>query len=343
MGTEVFNFERELEAFIGGGRRVVCTSSGTTALQLAMQACDIGQGDEVLVPSLTYLASFQAISATGASPIACDVNILNGLIDLDDVERRITGKSKAIMPVHYTGYSGDLRSIYKFAKTHSLRVIEDAAHAFGSLHQGERIGSFGDVTCFSFDGIKNITCGEGGAIVTADKSVFKISSDLRLLAIEGDSEKRYSGKRSWNFDVKDQGWRYHMSDIMAAIGRVQLRRFPSEIAPKRRELVEEYRQRLSSIPWIGLFENMNEDVVPHIFVVRILDGSRDLLRERLGSNGIETGLHYQPNHYLSKYGGRRVHLPVTDRLYDEMLTLPLHPALELQDVELICDSILKFH
>ena len=149
------------------GRPTVCVSNGTAALQLAVQCCDIGPGDEVLVPSLTFVASFQAISATGAKPVACDIRIENGILDWRDAERRLTSRTKAVMPVHYASAVWDLAGISAFAqKKMGLRVIEDAAHAFGTLVDGKRVGSFGDVACFSFDGIKNITSGEGGCIVT---------------------------------------------------------------------------------------------------------------------------------------------------------------------------------
>ena len=166
MGTEVQQFEEALSEYFG--RSAVCVVNGTAALHLALQACEISQGDEVLVPSLTYLASFQAISATGAKPVACDIDPEIFLLDLSDTEKRITARTKAIMPVHYTGGVGDLDAVYEFANKYNIRVIEDAAHAFGTTYKDRRIGSFGDVACFSFDGIKNITSGEGGAIVTAN-------------------------------------------------------------------------------------------------------------------------------------------------------------------------------
>ena len=167
MGEEVQAFERELTGFFG--RQAVCVTNGTAALHLAVQGCGVGMGDEVLVPSLTYVACFQAISATGAVPVACDVDPQSFCLDWRDAEQRITAKTKAIMPVHYAGGVGDLDSIYALAQKAELRVIEDAAHAFGSSYQKRKVGSFGDIACFSFDGIKNITSGEGGCIVTDDQ------------------------------------------------------------------------------------------------------------------------------------------------------------------------------
>ena len=177
----------------------ICVVNGTAALQLALQSIGIKKNDEVLVQSITYLSSFQAISALGAIPIACDINLTDCTINLDDAQKKLTNKTKAIMPVHYSGDTGDLSKIYYFAKN-KLRVIEDASHAFGSYYKKKLVGSFGDITCFSFDGIKNITSGEGGCIVSNDKKVIQYVSDARLLGISNESEKRYSGQRNWVFD-----------------------------------------------------------------------------------------------------------------------------------------------
>jgi len=299
-----------------------------------LQACGIGSEDEVLVPTLTFIACFQAISATGASPVACDVLETSGLLNLEDAAKRVTSRTKAIMPVHYASYPGDLDAVYAFAKKHGLRVIEDAAHAFGCTYQDRRIGSFGDVVCFSFDGIKNITSGEGGAVVSQDPEVIRRVRDARLLGVEKDTERRYERQRSWEFEVREQGWRYHMSDLMAAVGRVQLTRFENEFRPKRIALATRYRELLESMEEIKLFETELGPVVPHIQPVRVLRGKRDQVKARLNSAGIEAGIHYKPNHLLARYGGGQTQLPVAELLHAELLSLPLHFDLSLDDVEM---------
>ena len=344
MGSEVQRFEAELAAYLGvPASWVISTNSGTAALHLAVEGLlGHGSGAEVLVPSLTFVASFQAIGSAGAVPVACDVREDTGTIDLDDAARRITPRTRAIMPVHYASNPVNLDGIYDFAREHGLRVIEDAAHAFGCLYKGKKVGSFGDVACFSFDGIKNITCGEGGCIVTADQSVADMARDGRLLSVEKDTEKRFSGQRSWDFDVKRQGWRYHMSNIMAAIGRVQLGRLDGEFAPRRRELADLYRECLAQVPNVALLAPEPDAwIIPHIFPVRILNGRRNLVLEALEDAEIPTGQHYKPNHLLSLYGGGKESLPVAERLHDQILTLPLHPGLSNEDVELVCRSIVS--
>ena len=195
MGNEVQKFENTLTDFFG--RPTVCVSTGTAALHLALQAVGVGIGDEVLVQSITYVSSFQAISATGATPVACDIDSESLCIDWKDAEKRLTRKTKAIMPVHYAGGVGRLNEIYEFANKHGLRVIEDAAHAFGTIYEGKEVGGFGDISCFSFDGIKNITSGEGGCIVTDNEIILQKIRNARLLGVENDTDKRFSGKRSW--------------------------------------------------------------------------------------------------------------------------------------------------
>ena len=172
------------------------------------------------------------------------------------------------MPVHYAGGVGALDDIYIFAKKYGLRVIEDAAHAFGTVYNKKRVGSFGDISCFSFDGIKNITSGEGGCIVSNDSRLINKIEDLRLLGVINDSKKRYEGKRSWIFDVMDQGWRSHMSNIMAAIGIEQLKRI-DYLFLKRKTLAKMYDQFLRKIDNIALYTHDYDDVVPHIYVIRI--------------------------------------------------------------------------
>jgi len=339
MGREVEEFENLLHSFLG--RPVVCVNTGTAALHLALQGIGLSLGDEVLVQSLTYLSSFQAVSATGAKPIPCEVDPLTITLDVKDAEKRLTNKTKAVMPVHYAGGMGKLDEIYTFAELNGLRVVEDAAHAFGSVYRKRKVGSFGDIACFSFDGIKNITSGEGGAIVTSDEELLRKVRDARLLGVEKDTEKRYSGQRSWYIDVHYQGWRYHMSNIMAAIGIEQLNKL-SEFGERRQMLAKRYQEHLRECDAVELLEQDFEFIVPHIFVVLLKSGNRDYIRQEMLEKGIETGFHYKPNHFLTLYNpDGRYTLPVTEQVFPRLLTLPLHPELEDQDVDYICNQLIE--
>lgn len=337
MGAEVQLFEQKLTEFFG--RPAVCVVNGTAALHLALQAIGVGHGDEVLVQSLTYVASFQAISATGATPIACDVDPETLCLDWRDAEKRLTPRTKAVMPMHYAGGVGALDEIYAFANKYGLRVVEDAAHAFGTEHQGKRVGGFGDIACFSFDGIKNITSGEGGCIVTDNPDVLQKVRDARLLGVEKDTDRRFSGERSWEFDVTAQGWRCHMSNIMAAIGIEQLERFP-DFSKKRRNLARCYQRALVSVDGVTLLSHNYDEMIPHIYVVRLPEKiGRQQLQQKLAELGIQTGIHYQPNHQLALYGGGKVSLPIVDAIYPSLLSLPLHPDLLEIDVAYIAKTL----
>ena len=340
MGEEVGSFEDMLTEYLG--RPAVCVASGTAALQLALQAMGLGPGDEVLVPTITYLASFQTVSANGAVPVACDIDANTCLIDLKDAAKRITDKTRAIMPVHYAGQPVDFSALSKLAQDNGLRVIEDAAHAFGSSYEGKKIGSFGDVACFSFDGIKNITCGEGGCVVSDDEQLLNTIRDARLLGVEGDSNKRFANDRTWSFEVEQQGWRYHMSNLMAAIGIEQLAKF-EEASRKRVLLAREYQRLItkavnSSIRLV--LQNLDE-IVPHIFPLRIVGmNDRNRLVGEMNARGIQVGLHYQPNHLLRYFRTNDcLPLPVAERVFPELLTLPLHPDLKISDCSYIVENL----
>jgi len=342
MGIEVQAFEKELAEYLAVPE-VVCVNTGTAALHLALHACGIGPGDEVLVPTLTYIATFQAISATGATPVACDVRAENAWLDVEDAARRITPRTKAILPVHFAGGTGCLGAVYNLARRHHLRVIEDAAQAFGCHYAGRLVGTAGDITCFSFDGIKNVTSGEGGAVVSSDPGVVERVKDARLLGVQKDTDTRYAGQRSWEFDVIDQGWRVHMSNLFAAIGRVQLRRFDREFRSRRVALARRYRELFAGafdIRTLDL-EYAEHAIVPFSFHVFIANGRRHAALEALLAAGIECGVHYKPNHLLTKYRQPSLTLPVAEQLHREVLALPFHPGLSDEDQSLVADLVIR--
>lgn len=336
MGIDVKRFEDVLSTYFN--RNVTLVNTGTAALHLAVQCLGIKEGDEVIVQSLTYVGCFQAISATGAKPVACEVYPDTLTINLEDAERKITSRTKAIMPVHYGGNVGDLNAVYAFALKHNLRVIEDASHAFGTTYKGKLVGSFGDICCISMDGIKNITSGEGGMIITNDLDVAQKTKDARLLGVENDTESRFKGTRTWDFDVHNQGWRYHISNIMAAIGLAQFKKFPL-FKEKRQLLAKLYQQELKG--YVELIDCDYNEVVPHIFVIRVEEIKRDYLKQKLSEIGIPTGMHYKPNHLLSLFKNNQnpITLVYTEKIYKELITLPLHPDLSKDQVLYICDKI----
>jgi perosamine synthetase len=324
---------------------VVAVSTGTAALHLALLALGVGPGDEVIVPSLTFISCFQMITATGAFPVPCEVYADTLLMDLEDVASKITPRTRALMPVHYAGNPCDQDRIYQLAGEHGLRVIEDAAHALGSTYRGKRIGSFGDVVCFSFDSIKNITCGEGGALICRDEALAETVRQMRLVGLERQSQGELWQQRRWFYRVTKPGFRYHLSNINAAIGLVQLARLPKFIR-RRRQIARRYDEALGKLAGLQLLKIDYHTVAPHLYVIRVKEGKRDALLEFLLEDGIEASINYIPNHlherFRSLYQGRPWHLPVTEQAFAEILTLPLHCALSDADVEKVIAGIYRF-
>lgn len=339
MGIEVSEFEAKLSKYFSN--QVLCVNTGTSALQLALSAAGIGIGDEVLVPSLTYVATYQAISAIGAIPVSCDVQINDLQIDIEDAKKRVTNKTRAIVPVYYSGATNCLERVREFAETTKLINISDAAHAFGSKHQSALVGSGEGTNIFSLDGIKNITSGEGGIIVSSDSELIQNARDARMLGVIGDSSKRATRERSWDFDVKEQGWRYHMSDLFAAIGKVQLDKI-EKFSKIRREYFSLYSELLQETTEVSLFDwDINDGMVPHVFVIRIIGmTSRENLRSSLLEEGIPTGIHYKPNHTLSLYKNlEAAPLVNTDQIYPEILTLPMHIRLTATQINEVVNKL----
>lgn len=250
MGLYVQQFEKSLDEFIG--REVIAVSSGTAALHLACEAIKRfrPEKNEVIVPSITYVACFQAIKCAGLIPVPCDIDLETGSICQKDLERKISPNTIGIMVVHYSGNPSANSFVYQIAAEKGIRVIEDAAHSFGSKYSDKVVGAVGDIVCFSFDGIKNITCGEGGAVVTSDPEVKRFVKSARLLGVDGDTSKRYSGDRSWSVSVEDLGWRYHMNNISAAIGIGQMSRITA-MFKKRQELAHAYVSTILSSRSLG--------------------------------------------------------------------------------------------
>jgi perosamine synthetase len=315
LGADVLEFEKAVGGFLGASH-VVCTNTGTTALHLALDALGIGPGDEVLVPSLTFVATAQAVSATGARPVFCDIREEDLNLDVEDAERRITPRTKAILPVHYRGIPCDMDGLQELAGNRGLHVIEDAAHAFGSSYRGRRIGSFGEMACFSFDPIKNITCGEGGAVVFGDGSLLERIQQKRILGIDKDTWSRYRNERSWFYDVVTRGFRYHMSNLNAAIGLVQLRRFDA-MNRRKIEVARRYDEAFGDTDGIRILESRGYEGIGLFAYMMRVQSHRNELMEYLAAHGVGSGVHYIPSHLF----------------YRELISLPLFPDITDEEVE----------
>ena len=338
MGELVERFENKLSDYFR--KTVVTLSSGTSAIHLAIECLDFDSSSEVIVPSITYVATFQAIKAAGVIPVACDVDPSTGQICIDSLESLIGPRTKAVVPVHYAGNSFSIDRLYDVAKRHNLRVIEDAAHAFGSIYNGKKIGSIGDVVCFSFDGIKNITTGEGGCVVTDDQNLIELLRTKRGLGVEKDFSNRFSNKRTWIPQVKNLGWRAHMSNINASIGLSQMEIMSLNFA-KRKELVKAYSDNLSKYSDFIQLMHFPSTYVPHIYPILVEKKYRDQLRDFLNENNIESGIHYYPNHLLDLFK-TNYELKNANEFYSRTLSLPLHPFLDYAQINYIISVIELF-
>jgi dTDP-4-amino-4,6-dideoxygalactose transaminase len=340
QGAAVAEFEDRLGEMMEG-RHVVAVNTGTSALHLALEALGVGSGDEVIVPSLTFCASVQAITALGAAPVFCEVDPRTFCIDPADARRRVTSRTRALMPVHYGGSACDMDALLALAGEHGLRVVEDAAHAFGSTYRGRGVGSFGDVTCFSFDPIKNITCGEGGAIVVSDAGLAELLRRKRMLGIDRDRWQRRDDARSWSYAVSTQGYRYHMSNLNAAIGLAQLSKL-ARFRARRREISRAYDRAFAALPGLCLLDCDLDACCPFAYTLRVREGRRDALRAHLEAAGVGTGINYIPSHYHPHFAAYATPLPVTERLFEEMLSIPLYCDMTDDDVTRVAEAVAEF-
>jgi len=339
---KVVAFEEAIQQYLGeSSRQVVCVNNGTDALHLALEIAGVGPGDEVLVPSLTFVSCYQAIAATGATPVSCDVHPDTLLLNVADAEARITSRTRAIMPVHYCGAPCDMDALMALRERYGARIIEDAAHAFGSHCQDRLIGSLGDITCFSFDSIKTLTCGEGGAIVFSSADEAAQARRRRNLGIDRQTSRRTQEAREWEFDVAEPGYRYHMSNLNAAVGLVQLEKFEGFLA-WRRQVCHRYDKAFRSIRGFRLLPYDYDSIAPFMYVVRVRDGQRDALWSYLRERGVETAVCYMPNHYHLQFKGEPGDLPAVEEAYEEILSLPLHACLTNDEVEYVIQQVYSF-
>lgn len=339
MGSEVFQFENELKKMFNR-KHAICVNTGTTAIHLALDALGIKDSDEVIVPSLTFIGTIQPILLCRAKPIFCDVSLEDLNMSVEHLKRLITKRTKAIIPVHYGGAPCNMDEILRIGRDSDIHVIEDAAHAFGSKYNNSLIGSFGDMTCFSFDPIKNITCGEGGAVILDDDDIAKAMMKKRILGIDKDTWNRYKHKRSWFYEVHAKGYRYHMSNINAAIGMVQLKRFEA-FAKKRRAIARFYDGALSRAREITLLKHDYKECVP--FNYTILAEKRDELMVYLEKRGVGTVINYIPNHLQPIFGAVKTKLANTETAYKKIVSIPLHAAMTLKDANLVVEGIEEFY
>ncbi len=342
MGALVKDFENGVSEYLGA-RNVIAVNNGTSALHIALVSAGIKKGDEVIVPSFTYAASVQAIVNAGATPVFCDVEMKALNMCIKDALKKITKKTKAIMPVHYGGQPCDMDGLSVICKDHNIRLIEDAAHAFGTAYKGRKIGSFGDIACFSFDSIKIITCGDGGAVATNDDNLAQEVIKRRSLGIDRETFARYNDQRSrqpsWSYGVVNEGFRYQMNNINAAIGLAQLKKINGFIQ-RRQEIVKMYDSAFKDTRQIGLLSHDYASSAFLFYVMRV--PKRDELIAYLKAKGITAGVHYIPNHMQPFFKKYSLPLPVTEKIFKEIITLPLYADITDEEARFVIAQVLSF-
>jgi dTDP-4-amino-4,6-dideoxygalactose transaminase len=344
MGPRVAEFEEAFAEFIGVDK-ALAVANGTAALHLALLAIECGPGDEVVLPSLNFVAAANAIAHTGASPVFCDIKGADDLnLDPADLEAALTPRTKAIVVLHYGGFPCDMAAVRELAESRGIEIVEDAAHAPGATWRGERCGALGRIACFSFFSNKNMPVGEGGMVVTDDA---ELAERVRLLRSHGMTTLTWDRHRghAGGYDVLAQGFNYRLDEIRAAMGLVQLRRLPAENAA-RAEVSAQYRSLLDGEGGISMpFGDEEEGTVSshHLAVVLLPEGTdRDAVRAALGEERIQTSVHYPPIHLFTQYreAGARRPVPRTEEVGRRLVTLPLYGQMEPAQADLVADTLL---
>ncbi|MGO4153393.1 DegT/DnrJ/EryC1/StrS family aminotransferase [Cupriavidus sp. YAF13] len=347
-GPKTKQFEADFAAFLGGGVEAIAVNSATAGLHLALEAVGVGPGDEVITTTHTFTATAEVIRYLGADPVFVDVSAQTLCIDVDAIEKAITPRTRAIMPVHFGGRAADMGRIIAIAKKHGLRVVEDAAHALPATSDGQLVGTLDtDATVFSFYANKTITTGEGGMVVTRDPEIAKRAKIMRLHGISRDAFDRFvSTAPSWYYEIVAPGFKYNMTDVASAIGIHQLKK-ANAFHQRRAAIAARYDEALADLPLVLPPHAQTGDIHSwHLYVIQLAEGapcSRDALIDHLFKQGIGCSVHYIPLH-LQPYWRDQYHLtpemfPVSQRVYERTLTLPLYTRMRDEDVERVIKSV----
>ncbi|MGD2164530.1 MAG: DegT/DnrJ/EryC1/StrS family aminotransferase [Anaerolineae bacterium] len=345
-GPRTKEFERRFAEYVGV-RQAIAVNSCTGGLHVALAAADVGPGDEVIVPTMTFCATTNVVIHVGATPVLVDVEPDTLNMDARSLEAAITARTKAAIPVHLYGHPCDMEQIGRIAKAHDLLLVEDAAHAVGAEWQGRRIGAIGAATVFSFYATKNLTTGEGGMITTDDE---EYADRMRIWVLHGisrDAWKRYSAEGSWYYEVTAPGFKYNLTDLQSALGLHQLARIET-MTQRRAAIAARYRAGLCDLPEIEL-PVVRGDIrhAWHLYPIRIrpelLSIDRAVFIERLKDEGIGTSVHFIPLHrqpyYRVRYGLQAADFPVADAAYERLISLPLYTRMTDEDVDDVVEAV----
>ncbi|MCS4309435.1 dTDP-4-amino-4,6-dideoxygalactose transaminase [Rheinheimera pacifica] len=343
MGAAVGEFEQHLSDYLGlQDRHLVAVSTGHAALHLAMMLIEACPGDEIITPSFNNIADFQAILAVGATPVFCDIDERTLCIDLVKAEALITPRTKAIIVMDYDCCLADHDQAARLAEQYGIRIIHDAAHSLGSAYKGRKVGTFSDLCMFSFDPVKTITTIDGGALVVRSEAEKQVLHEMRLIGMGQPAAVMYENKRAWTYDVQRLGFRYHLANLHAAIGLVQLTKMPA-ITYSRQQTCKRYNEHFGRLPLVQVPHSDFNDVTPFLYYIRVPAEHRQPLRDYMKADGIDTGIHWQPGHYFALLKDMpRGKLEVTEQIASEILSLPLHSMMSEDDVLRVITSVTRY-
>jgi len=349
MGPKTIEFEEKFREYIFGSdtankaiSNAISFNSATAALHLALKVIGLKEGDEVILPTNTFIATAEVVTYFNAVPVLCDIEEDTHNIDVSKIEGLLTEKTKAIIPVHFGGQPCDMDEILSIARKYNLKIVEDAAHALPSRYKGRMIGTIGDITCFSFYATKTLCTGEGGMATTANKNYANIMKINRLHGISGDAWNRYRLKGSWFYEVVDNGNKYNTTDMNAALGIAQLKKV-DWMRKKRAEIAKKYNEAFKDTGITTPVVRSNRETSWHLYGIKV--NNRDELAKKLKENGIGISVHFIPVHkhqyYRETYKYRDLNYPVANDVYEKSLSLPIYPGMTDEEVDYVIGNILN--
>ncbi len=340
-GPKIAEFEKMVADYVGA-KYAVAISNGTSALHAACFAAGIQPGDEVITTPLTFAASSNCVLYCGGTPVFADVDPKTYNIDPEDIRRKITDKTKAIIAVHLAGQPCDMDEIHKIAKEHDLIVIEDGAHALGSVYKGKKIGTLSDMTTFSFHPVKPITTGEGGMIVTDNEEFYQKMMLFRSHGITRDENLMTRNDGSWFYQQLDLGYNYRITDIQCALGCSQMKKLDRFLA-RRKEIVARYNEAFADCENIVTPYQLPETESGwHLYIVQLKNCDRRKVFEALREQGIAVNVHYIPVYmhpYYQEHGYKDVHCRNAEEIYSHIVSLPLYPTLTLEEQQYVIETL----
>lgn len=340
-GPKIAEFEQTVADYVGA-KYAVAISNGTSALHAACFAAGIGPGDEVITTPLTFAASANCVLYCGGTPVFADVDPKTYNIDPEDIRRKITDRTKAIIAVHLAGQPCDMDAIHSIAHEYGLIVIEDGAHALGSVYKGKKVGSLSDMTTFSFHPVKPITTGEGGMIVTDNEEFYKKMALFRSHGITRDDSMMTRNDGPWFYQQFDLGYNYRITDIQCALGCSQMKKLDRFLA-RRKEIVARYNEAFADCDnIITPYQLSDTESGWHLYIVQVKNCDRRQVFEAMREKGIGVNVHYIPVYmhpYYQEHGYENVHCANAEEIYSHIISLPLYPGLTSEQQDYVIDTL----